>query len=365
MDLQPLTSERLPTVPKLDKKQFISSYVQGQNMHAKSYAEEGRVVSSSWNVQHLTPEKQSPAVSNYPQNVGFSTPILTARMARLKKELERPEIENDMPNKTEAKKSSRVPNKETQAKPKPSDNPPAKSQKPLPKKRAADLHSDEDQAARLSERRRRKRIKRAIVQPEKGSDHDIASSSGDNKTKKRTRAKGNKPKIPAGLALMHGFTATNVGKNRLTASIHISLLCIDLNRGVVETPIQRRSVQERQGVDQHQDETKRKNNKERCVRYRSLLPQILLIHAQAAQPDTFQSSNSSTTLKKPPKWLLNHLLSTVTRHQHRLKKIPSQSKVEASTSPVKQKLATSYQNLLNRRQRSRRFRLLKHKRDCV
>jgi hypothetical protein len=57
-------------------------------------------------------------------------------------------------------------------------------------------------------------MKRAIVQPKEPSEPDTASSDGNNKKKRGAKAK--KPKVPAGLALMHGFTATNVGKNRIT-----------------------------------------------------------------------------------------------------------------------------------------------------
>jgi hypothetical protein len=67
----------------------------------------------------------------------------------------------------------------------------------------------------LTERRERKRAKRAIVDPKELEDDENENSSPlpEKKTKK-----AKKSKIPAGLALMHGFTATNVGKNRLTVS---------------------------------------------------------------------------------------------------------------------------------------------------
>jgi hypothetical protein len=67
----------------------------------------------------------------------------------------------------------------------------------------------------LTERRERKRAKRAIVHPKELEDdeNENCSSVPEKKTKKAKQSK-----IPAGLALMHGFTATNVGKNRLTVS---------------------------------------------------------------------------------------------------------------------------------------------------
>lgn len=66
-------------------------------------------------------------------------------------------------------------------------------------------------------------MKRAIVQPKK-----IVVSENDDKNEPgsapgedvRKAKKGKKNSIPAGFALMHGFTATNVGKNRLTVSYY-------------------------------------------------------------------------------------------------------------------------------------------------
>ncbi|KAJ7781317.1 hypothetical protein B0H16DRAFT_1497933 [Mycena metata] len=198
-----LTSASLPALPKLDKNQFIDSYLRGQKAHAKSYAEEGRSLSSSWHI-HTTPQKPA-AVSSGSHNVGFATPILTARTPH--------------PVNREASKKENIPsksaNKPTADKKPKANDVPDKVQKS--KKRARpESDPDEDQVARLLERRERKRVKRAIVQPKEPSEPDTASSNGNFKSKKRTKAKGKKPKVPAGFALMHGFTATNVGKNRLT-----------------------------------------------------------------------------------------------------------------------------------------------------
>jgi hypothetical protein len=66
----------------------------------------------------------------------------------------------------------------------------------------------------LTERRERKRAKRAIVQPKELA---VTEDNDDNKKTDKSK-KDKKSKIPAGFALMHGFSATNVGKNRLTVS---------------------------------------------------------------------------------------------------------------------------------------------------
>ena len=76
-----------------------------------------------------------------------------------------------------------------------------------------------------AERRERKRIKKAIVQPKEITESDGTGEGNhlisNRKGKKEKTRK--KPKIPTALALMHGFAATNVGKNRLT--VGDCLLC--------------------------------------------------------------------------------------------------------------------------------------------
>jgi hypothetical protein len=79
----------------------------------------------------------------------------------------------------------------------------------------------------MTERRERKRVKRAIVQPDNpGSDHDDDCIISQGKTTKKAKGrKGKKQALISGLALMHGFSATNIGKTRLTVSADISLEC--------------------------------------------------------------------------------------------------------------------------------------------
>lgn len=84
-----------------------------------------------------------------------------------------------------------------------------------------------DTAIGMNARKERRRERREIVNPKKRKDspernsEDGSKSGGDTATGKKPKKKGGKnkkQKIPAGLALMHGFSATNVGKSRLTVS---------------------------------------------------------------------------------------------------------------------------------------------------
>lgn len=62
----------------------------------------------------------------------------------------------------------------------------------------------------LKERRERKRAKRAVVEAEISDKENDKNESGPTRTRNK--------KLPAGFALMHGFSATNVGKERLTVN---------------------------------------------------------------------------------------------------------------------------------------------------
>jgi len=66
----------------------------------------------------------------------------------------------------------------------------------------------------LEERRERKRAKKNIMNPKSHSDSDEHDTEPQVKQKKGKAL--SKAKIPASLALIHGFLATNVGKNRIT-----------------------------------------------------------------------------------------------------------------------------------------------------
>lgn len=72
----------------------------------------------------------------------------------------------------------------------------------------------------LAERRERRRKKRAVIQPKsKDSEEapDVCASDNDKTDEKKSQKKKG-VSMSTGLALMHGFTANNIGKNRLTVS---------------------------------------------------------------------------------------------------------------------------------------------------
>ena len=67
-------------------------------------------------------------------------------------------------------------------------------------------------------RRERRRAKQAIVKPKevRNTDTDGDDDAQETKSAKKPKKKGKPVGLAASLALMHGFSAKNVGSNRLT-----------------------------------------------------------------------------------------------------------------------------------------------------
>ena len=81
----------------------------------------------------------------------------------------------------------------------------------------------------MKERRERKRAKRAIINPSSGSDKE-----NEIEEKRFPGKKSKERKVMAGFALMHGFNATNVGKNRLT--VNESAPTIEVSKVLIISP---------------------------------------------------------------------------------------------------------------------------------
>ncbi|KIM90715.1 hypothetical protein PILCRDRAFT_811175 [Piloderma croceum F 1598] len=217
---------RSASFERLDKDRFVKAYIQSQKQHTTTYAAGGKALVSSWDYRTLgTPTKQKQP-THLSKQYGFDTPVLRARVANppdasVTVEDRTFDVDNreSEPAKVKPRKPS-IPSinpKEFSSKSKKENVPPESKNpktRPASKKRPIPTDSDDDEhTARLTERRERKRAKRAIVHPKELEDDENENCSPlpEKKTKK-----AKKSKIPAGLALMHGFIATNVGKNRLT-----------------------------------------------------------------------------------------------------------------------------------------------------
>jgi len=198
-------------LPKVDKNQFITSFIQSQKPHAKAYAEEG-----------LSAFANDPP--NKENQFGFSsTPLLKARNPKHDVQESQPSVKFKPSEGRKQLSSVRT--------------------KTFVKKRSTNEGSDnEDQVARefivlccvyasallyigLAERRERKRAKRMVVKAAATVEPSVCSETvknGRSKNQKKEKESGRTTaKVPPAFALMHGFSATNVGNKRLTVNFSI------------------------------------------------------------------------------------------------------------------------------------------------
>ncbi|KAI0939435.1 hypothetical protein AcV5_000857 [Taiwanofungus camphoratus] len=240
----------------LDKTRFVNTYILSQKTYLAAYAAEPRAASSFSNSPPPAAASLSPSRRNIES--GFDTPVLKARVPaqhakdasgktdcihttnHVEESDSNAEDEGDPPSRTrtvrqptqalQLPKPSRATTKRqsklnplqprplNQAVPSKRDAYSTTKMKVPPKKRKRSPSTDDERIARLAERRERRRVKRAIVEPRTNVDpNDYEDENqvcaqhikGQGKTKRRVS-------LSAGLALMHGFSAKNIGKNRLT-----------------------------------------------------------------------------------------------------------------------------------------------------
>lgn len=70
---------QLPSLPQLNKSQFIQSYIQTQKTHSKVHAREGLALFLAWANQESEPKKLDSPISSSKENFGFNTPVLKPR----------------------------------------------------------------------------------------------------------------------------------------------------------------------------------------------------------------------------------------------------------------------------------------------
>ncbi|SJL01929.1 uncharacterized protein ARMOST_05253 [Armillaria ostoyae] len=203
-----LAASQLSRLPKINKSLFISSYIKDQKSHIKAYADQGHSFASSHSSQAPLPQKELG---------GFDTPVLKPRVPKP------PKSPIELPQQKPRKAAPITNNIDKHAKKRSKSQPKPESSKKLvssssSRKRKAVEVSDTEQQARLQERRERRQVKRAIVQ---NKENDTCSEVSDKDPTgcKKGKEKQDKNKVPPGLALMHGFSATNIGKNRLTTQL--------------------------------------------------------------------------------------------------------------------------------------------------
>jgi len=245
-----LSTSNLEFLANPHEKNRVQEFVASQTRYAKAQANEGRAVRASWDIS--TPERDKMRL--HLPSAGFETPVLRPRAAQIPAESNitpssPPPLESPA-NKPTTSRQSPLQEKKAKATSAARDVVPPKRQKASGKKstakksgtsnptrkerRRARSDTDEEQIASadpffpvihgvprfthvtgLTERREGKRARQDIMNPREVR----VGTRGEEENKKSAKNEFNEKKkhrIPAGLALMHGFSSTNVGKSRLT-----------------------------------------------------------------------------------------------------------------------------------------------------
>lgn len=249
-----LSASNLESLASPHEKNRVQEFVASQTRYAKAQANEGRAVRASWDIS--TPEKDKMRL--HLPSAGFETPVLRPRAAQIPAE-PNPNVSPSSPlalrltspaankpttsrqsldlakkeNATSAVRDVVSPKRKKRSGEK-STTKKSGTSNPTHKERRARSDTDEEHLAStgfsfpvihgfpqftdgtgLAERREGKRARKDIKNPRE----DRAGTRGEKENKKDTKNDSNEKKkhrIPAGLALMHGFSSTNVGKSRLT-----------------------------------------------------------------------------------------------------------------------------------------------------
>lgn len=215
-----LSTDTLASLSKLNRDTFIHSFIKEQRPFHQLFAKEGNSYFQTWSTGSSrsivrSDEGKKRSVLGLPPG----TPVLKPRNPNLPKAADRPGASiltkgaEEHPSKTQKRKAATPVEEPTIAKSvtRKADSRTDKQGPSTRRKRpASNASHDTDAEDRLKQRKERKRVKREIVKPKDDSE------AGKKKAKKGRS-------VPAGLALMHGFQATNVGKTRLTTPVSLGV----------------------------------------------------------------------------------------------------------------------------------------------
>ncbi|KAI0676838.1 hypothetical protein C8Q78DRAFT_1073613 [Trametes maxima] len=277
------------TSSDIDKAAYLRSYIRAQEAYLADYATEGRSILASWGVCFPATPKQSPIVQtsarDFELESGFGTPLLKPRSRAMplegitagrSKEVDGEQEESTTRLGKDRGSEARVRGKPCEhradrniAEPSHLEQPPKDKKTHVaraPREKAKDTkvrraktrkpkepEKDEEHLRRLAERKERKRKKKAITDPRpvapqkhsEGSSSDAEEHRTDSRSTFKKSKKGKGLNMPAGLALMHGFSATNIGKNRLTVQLDPALGVFNKGKASAKTTIKKKPTRPR------------------------------------------------------------------------------------------------------------------------
>ncbi|OAX43899.1 hypothetical protein K503DRAFT_18531 [Rhizopogon vinicolor AM-OR11-026] len=198
------------TMDKSSKDHYIQAYLERQKAYVHSYTSEALELHQPLTTSHGTPTGVRHQDAKIP-NFGFDTPVLLPRVTEL---VISPSTDRHHAKATQKARKAHdagTSGKENKGSEHTSLNAiQYDSSKRKRKKGVIPSGSDDEHEARLSERRARKRVKRAIVKPDTIVTAHISPAPNERVNKKVPRKKGKKHSGIEGLALLHGLSATNV-----------------------------------------------------------------------------------------------------------------------------------------------------------
>ncbi|KAH9482912.1 hypothetical protein JR316_0005012 [Psilocybe cubensis] len=235
-----LTSERLLAIPKRNLHDYLSAYIRDQRSFIKDYSADYR---AEGGILLDTREPNDTLPSTFPvgdtsRDTVFGTPVLKARVAT-SSEIIKPKLNERSRAGSKTLGTTRwvtkaangnlegtldlIDNKQSVSKDYGDTqttvefhNRESDIRKRVVKHTVTrDNNQDDEHIQRLEERRREKRARKVSMLPATGdkySDDNPSTKRNDDRLKKKNQPKNTQ----LGFALLHGFSATNVGKNRLT-----------------------------------------------------------------------------------------------------------------------------------------------------
>ncbi|KAF9247227.1 hypothetical protein BU15DRAFT_70061 [Melanogaster broomeanus] len=231
---------------KQEKDRFIQDYVEHQKAYLSNYSTNGLL-------NDCTSPTGTPSRQLRSDEFGFATPVLRPRVSKVtnsqptlqakSNRKQQQETKPDDAPRARKRPPAALPSKAAASEPSTSGDdsdqeneapvPHKKSKRPRPKQKKTPslLDTDGERAARLADRRERKRKKRAIVNPHLDREDETAPPISP----KAKKLKGKKASTPAALAFLHGFSATNVTKDRLTLKPTPSLGVFGRGKASVKT----------------------------------------------------------------------------------------------------------------------------------
>ncbi|KAL5527491.1 hypothetical protein ACEPAG_6282 [Sanghuangporus baumii] len=253
------------------RSNLIQAFIDSQKRHASAYASEGKKEFSRW-VKSCGEEFNKSVKETSTQGV-FSSPILRPRNANAPSVVQQTtlpssnekscsggkEKKHDKSALGSARRTSQMQPDRSATKSKKKSMPLpaktdsgkdiAKSNSKVNQKKRERSESDDEREERLAQRRDRRRRKKEITAPKaRGGEASSYEEEQESIIPSRHKSKSKKSKLPASLALLHGFNAENISKRRLTMAPMTTSGVFSKGRASMKAKVERKKTPKGLGV---------------------------------------------------------------------------------------------------------------------